>query len=160
LPYADGRVATRLLPDIELAIYRVVQEALTNAARHSHGSRTRVVVAEEGGQVRVEVSDNGTGTGHMTGFGIEGMRERATLAGGQLEVLPYGDGEQAAGPGTTVRMVVPALRWEAPPRTRTENDGDRQPSAPRYRHYRWHRFRQPEESRTPRMRKVRKFRGG
>ena len=142
LPYADGRVATRLLPDIELAIYRVVQEALTNAARHSHGSRTRVVVAEEGGQVRVEVSDNGTGIGHMTGFGIEGMRERATLAGGQLEVLPYGDGEHAAGPGTTVRMVVPALRREEP-RTRTENDGDRQPSALRYRHYRWRRSRQP-----------------
>jgi signal transduction histidine kinase len=159
LPYADGRVATRLLPDIELAIYRVVQEALTNAARHSHGSRTRVVVAEEGGQVRVEVSDNGTGTGHMTGFGIEGMRERATLAGGQLEVLPYGNGEHAAGTGTTVRMVVPALRREAPTRTRTENDGGRQLSALRYRHYRWRRS-QPEESRTPRMRKVRKFRGG
>jgi signal transduction histidine kinase len=159
LPYADGRAATRLLPDIELAIYRVVQEALTNAARHSHGSRTRVVVAEEGDQVRVEVSDNGTGTGHMTGFGIEGMRERATLAGGQLEVLPCGNGEHAAGTGTTVRMVVPALRREAPTRTRTENDGDRQLSAPRYRHYRWRRS-QPEESRTPRMRKVRKFRGG
>jgi hypothetical protein len=100
-------------------------------------------VAEEGGQVRVEVTDNGTGTGHMTGFGIEGMRERTTLAGGQLEVLPNGDGEHAAGPGTTVRMVVPALRREAPTRTRTENDGDGQRSAPRYRHYRWRRSRQP-----------------
>jgi signal transduction histidine kinase len=160
LPYADGRVATRLLPDIELAIYRVVQEALTNAARHSHGTRARVVVIEEGGQVRVEVSDDGTGTGHMTGFGIEGMRERATLAGGQLEVLPYGDGDDAAGPGTTVRMVVPALRREAPTRTRSQNDGNRQRSKPRYRHYGWPRSRQPEESRTPRMRKVRRFRGG
>jgi signal transduction histidine kinase len=160
LPYADGRVATRLLPDIELAIYRVVQEALTNAARHSHGTRARVVVIEEGGQVRVEVSDDGTGTGHMTGFGIEGMRERATLAGGQLEVLPYGDGDHAAGPGTTVRMVVPALRREAPTRTRSQNDGNRQRSKPRYRHYGWPRSRQPEESRTPRMRKVRRFRGG
>jgi signal transduction histidine kinase len=160
LPYADGRVATRLLPDIELAIYRVVQEALTNAARHSHGTRARVVVIEEGGQVRVEVSDDGTGTGHMTGFGIEGMRERATLAGGQLEVLPYGDGDHAAGPGTTVRMVVPALRREAPRRSRSQNDGNRQRSKPRYRHYGWRRSRQPEESRTPRMRKVRRFRGG
>lgn len=160
LPYADGRVATRLLPDIELAIYRVVQEALTNAARHSHGNRARVVVIEAGGQVRVEVSDNGTRTGHTTGFGIEGMRERATLAGGQLEVLPYGDGDHAAGPGTTVRMVVPALRRDAPGRSRSQNDGDRQRPKPRYRHYRWRRSRQPEESRTPRMRKVRKFRRG
>jgi signal transduction histidine kinase len=160
LPYADGRVATRLLPDIELAIYRVVQEALTNAARHSHGTRARVVVIEAGGQVRVEVSDNGTGTGHMTGFGIEGMRERATLAGGQLDVLPYGDGDHAVGPGTTVRMVVPALRREASGRSRSQNDGDRQRSKPRYRHYGWRRSRQPEESRTPWMRKVRKFRGG
>jgi signal transduction histidine kinase len=109
LPYADGQVSTRLMPDIELAVYRVVQEALTNAARHSHGTRARVVVVEDGDQVRVEVSDNGTGAVHTTGFGIEGMRERATLAGGHLEVLPGGSVGHPAGRGTTVRMVVPAV---------------------------------------------------
>lgn len=109
LPYADGQISTRLMPDIELAVYRVVQEALTNAARHSHGTRARVVVVEDGDQVRVEVSDNGTGAVHTTGFGIEGMRERATLAGGHLEVLPGGGVGHPAGRGTTVRMVVPAV---------------------------------------------------
>jgi signal transduction histidine kinase len=156
LPYADGRVATRLLPDIELAVYRVVQEALTNAARHSHGTRVRVVVVEEDGRVRVEVSDNGTGTGHITGFGIDGMRERATLAGGQLEVLSHGDGEHAA--GTTVRMVVPALRREASTPTRSDNNGDKGRSAPRHRRYRWRKSRERKGSRPPRMRQVRRFR--
>jgi signal transduction histidine kinase len=109
LPYSDGRVSTRLLPDIELAVYRVVQEALTNAARHSNGDRVRVVVREGGGQVRVEVRDNGDGTRRLTGFGIDGMRERAMLAGGRLEVIslqasPIG----GSGGGTLVRMIVPA----------------------------------------------------
>lgn len=114
LRYAEGEVSTRLLPDIEVAVYRVVQEALTNVGRHSGASWARVVVAESDGQVCVEIRDNGTGMTkeHSSGFGIAGMRERALLAGGSLEVLSVTDGH-AAGPeaerrGTTIRMVVPA----------------------------------------------------
>ena len=107
LPYADGLASTRLLPDVELAVYRVVQEALANAVRHSRGTAVRVRVVEEGDQVRVEVSDNGTGSDPPTGFGIEGMRERASLAGGRLEITPRQVGGHPS--GTTVRMVVPAL---------------------------------------------------
>lgn len=107
LPYADGLASTRLMPDVELAVYRVVQEALANAARHSGGTVVVVRVVEEGDQVRVDVSDNGTGLDRPTGFGIDGMRERASLAGGRLEVTTQHVGKRRA--GTTVRMVVPAL---------------------------------------------------
>jgi signal transduction histidine kinase len=109
LPYSDGKASTRLMPDIELAVYRVVQEAVTNAARHSHGTRARVLVLEKDGEVQIEVNDNGTGAVQTAGFGIEGMRERAALAGGHLEVLPGEDASDPDGLGTTVRMVVPAI---------------------------------------------------
>ena len=114
LPYSDGQISTRLMPDIELAVYRVVQEALTNAARHSHGTRVRVVVVEDRAEVKVEVSDNGSGTGHLTGFGLDGMRERAMLAGGHLELLTGADRNHGGRHGTTVRMVVPAIHRQAP----------------------------------------------
>jgi signal transduction histidine kinase len=116
LRYADGEITTRLLPDIELAVYRVVQEALTNAGRHSGAQRAWVSVLERGGEVTVEVGDDGTGMADGnrsgTGFGVRGMRERARLAGGRLEVLSASSAQlqRAAGPasGTVVRMVVPA----------------------------------------------------
>lgn len=110
LPYADGRAATRLLPDIEEAIYRVIQEAVANACRHAQPTRIRVSVVEGDTDIDVRVSDDGRGL-HQgpepAGFGLVGMRERAELAGGRLEVLdvgPYGQ----RGRGTTVRLVVPA----------------------------------------------------
>jgi signal transduction histidine kinase len=105
LPYADGLASTRLVPDVELAVYRVVQEALTNAARHSGGTVAWVRVVEDGDEVRVEVSDNGAGVQRLTGFGLDGMRERALLAGGRLDICQRPDD---VGGGTTVRLVVPA----------------------------------------------------
>lgn len=115
LPYADGQLSTRLLPDIELAVYRVVQEALANAARHSDGSHATVVVVELDDHIVVEVSDDGSGPGQAAGFGIDGMRERAALAGGHLEVLPRRREADRSGPGgTLVRMVVPAIHRSSP----------------------------------------------
>lgn len=115
LRYADGEISTRLLPDIEVAVYRVVQEALTNAARHSRASRARVSVLERDERVIVEVSDDGVGltAGSRAGFGLRGMKERAVLAGGRLEVLPGDLGQPQRGGGggargTLIRMVVPA----------------------------------------------------
>lgn len=110
LPYADGRVATRLLPDIEVAIYRVVQEAVANACRHAAPSQIRVSVVEGDTEVEVRVSDDGRGVDpapRSAGFGLVGMRERAELAGGWLDVLHVGVYGQP-GSGTTVRLVVPA----------------------------------------------------
>lgn len=105
-------MSTRLLPDVEVAVYRVVQEALTNASRHSAATRARISVVEDDREVVVEVADNGHGIDHPAtapGFGITGMQERAMLAGGRLHLLP---GNPRAGlggsPGTVIRLVVPA----------------------------------------------------
>ncbi len=105
LRYSDGIVATRLLPDIELAVYRVVQEALTNVQRHSAATRASVTVVENDDTVVAEVSDNGHGFDpeRAAGFGLDGMHERAELAGGTLEFRPA----ERTG-GTTVRLTVPA----------------------------------------------------
>lgn len=105
LRYSDGIIGTRLLPDIELAVYRVVQEALTNVQRHSAATRASVTVVEDDETVVAEVSDNGQGfdPDRAAGFGLDGMHERAELAGGILEFRPA----ERSG-GTTVRLTVPA----------------------------------------------------
>jgi signal transduction histidine kinase len=118
LRYADGQIATRLLPDVELAVYRVVQEALTNASRHSGATQVRISVVEDDEEVWVEVADNGagmSGTSRTPGFGITGMQERALLAGGHLDVLAgrAGDCDEGAR-GTVIRLVVPAAHRTDP----------------------------------------------
>jgi two-component system, NarL family, sensor histidine kinase DevS len=96
----------RLLPHIEDTVYRLVQEALNNAARHGAGERAVVEVVEDDGKVRVLVRDDGQGfdpAAASRGFGLVGMRERVTLAGGTLEL------RSAPGDGTTIVAVLPAL---------------------------------------------------
>ncbi|MFC7612401.1 sensor histidine kinase [Actinokineospora soli] len=83
------------------AVYRAAQEALTNARRHAGATAVRVSVAFTDHAVRLDVADDGRGTGGAPeGFGLRGMRERAELAGGGVRV--------ASGPGgTTVTVTVP-----------------------------------------------------
>jgi signal transduction histidine kinase len=77
---------------VHAAGYRIVQEALTNVLRHAGASRVRVQVARDGGSVRVEVADDGSGAAGNgaggTGNGVAGMRERAAALGGTLEAGP------------------------------------------------------------------------
>jgi signal transduction histidine kinase len=84
------------VPDwLGAAAYRIVQEALTNAMKHSRGAPTRVVVRYEADAVSVEVTDDGPGpqpTSATVGRGLVGMRERAESLGGTLEVGPRADG--------------------------------------------------------------------
>jgi signal transduction histidine kinase len=69
----------------QLAIYRIVQESLTNVVRHAHATRATVTVTADDGNYRVQVSDNGSGAGNIGfGRGLTGMRERAELLGGTL----------------------------------------------------------------------------
>jgi signal transduction histidine kinase len=106
LAYGRDEAATRLVPDIENAIYRLVQEALTNIVKHSGADRVSITVRESNGSVSVDVGDNGSGfdmTDATGGFGLVGMRERAELAGGKLVIA------SAPGEGTTVSVVLPAV---------------------------------------------------
>jgi signal transduction histidine kinase len=71
---------------LDLAAYRIAQEAVTNAVKHSGARRADVVVRWSRDAVRIEVDDDGAGPdGGGDGFGLTGMRERAALYGGQLE---------------------------------------------------------------------------
>ena len=93
----------KLDPEVETTVYRLVQEALTNVKKHAGAKCARIRARLAGGHVAVSVEDDGRGfdPGAATaGFGLAGMRERAALAGGSLEVV------SGAG-GTTVRVVLP-----------------------------------------------------
>jgi PAS domain S-box-containing protein len=91
------------LGDFGTQSFRILQEALTNARRHSGASRVSVTLKLEGGDLLAEVSDDGQGfgPGSVPGVGISSMRERATLIGGELEI------ESQPGQGTSVRLRVP-----------------------------------------------------
>ena len=97
----------RLPPDLETAIFRVVQECLTNIHRHS-GSRVAAIrVTRDGSEVRVEVRDQGkgmpsggNGSHRKVGVGIQGMRERIKQFGGRFEIL-------SDKKGTAVVAIVP-----------------------------------------------------
>lgn len=79
-----------LSPDVEVAIYRVVQEALTNIARHAHASEARVRVVSDDNSVNLIIEDNGRGIAEGAGprLGFLGMRERVTALGGRLVIGP------------------------------------------------------------------------
>ena len=87
---------------LELAAFRIVQEALTNVRRHSGATRAAVSIDYTDAAVVVQVRDDGSGGHHSTeGHGLIGMRERAALYGGRLETVP------SAGKGFTVRAELP-----------------------------------------------------
>jgi PAS domain S-box-containing protein len=101
----------KLLPILENAVYRITQEALTNACRHSKSKRVSVTLTQKGDEVLLEVRDAGIGfdpdvvrEGH---FGLEGIRQRVRLLGGQLTL------ESKPGSGTRIRVVVPILERHA-----------------------------------------------
>ena len=78
----------RLSEDLETAVYRLVQEALTNVAKHARANRVRVAVTESDGELLIEVQDDGAGFDpdiSSDGFGLMGIRERVGLAGGDGE---------------------------------------------------------------------------
>ena len=90
--------------DVELVVYRVAQEALANVLRHSGASRCLVRLAWDGDDLVLSVVDEGTGMpARLSGetIGIEGMRERALLAGGRLTIGP------GPGRGTAVTLEIP-----------------------------------------------------
>jgi signal transduction histidine kinase len=109
--FAAGADA-RPLHDVEVAIFRIVQEALANAAKHAQATEVTIAMAEADGRLTVTVADNGAGfdpaapvtasaDGRSGGLGLRSMRERAAAAGLALDIT------SAPGQGTTVTIVAP-----------------------------------------------------
>ena len=97
------RVSENLPDEIKVCVYRLVQEALNNAASHAAAKNARVVVTQDTNRISVEIKDNGTGFDPVRsrGMGILGMEERVRRVGGILSI------ESARGEGATVKAVLP-----------------------------------------------------
>ncbi len=109
LAYEQGVQPERLIGELETALYRIVQEALTNAAKHGNATRAVVEIQELDRMVHLTVRDDGHGfdtEARSSGFGLLGMRERVALLGGELQVV------SAPGEGTTITVRMPARRQE------------------------------------------------
>jgi signal transduction histidine kinase len=94
----------RFRPEVEVAGYRIIQEALTNVARHAAVRHGSVTVEASDGTLQVLVEDEGAGfdvSAVRTGAGLGGMRERVTILGGELEIV------SAPGSGTRVSAQLP-----------------------------------------------------
>jgi signal transduction histidine kinase len=118
-PAEDATAGPTVPPGVELAAYRIVQEALTNVLKHARARAVEVVVRVGPTAVEVAVDDDGQGGPHPTlgpgtggGNGLVGMRERVALLGGELTI------DSEPGRGTTVIAHVPLV-----PTTEEARDG-------------------------------------
>ncbi len=95
----------RLPPEVETALYRIAQEALTNVSKHARADHVSIVVTRRHGSVTVVVEDDGRGFAaagsDSAGLGLVGMKERVGLLGGRLAI------ESTEGSGTTIAAEVP-----------------------------------------------------
>jgi signal transduction histidine kinase len=107
-----------LSPAIEVSLFRVAQESLTNVAKHAEASRVGVTLSYTGAEVLLDVRDDGRGFAKAvgTGFGLTSMRQRIRGVGGHVEV------QSALGEGTSVSARVPAI---APGGTSVKGETDR-----------------------------------
>jgi PAS domain S-box-containing protein len=101
----------RMSPDVELALFRVIQESLTNIQRHSQSLRATIQLERSADEVNLEISDKGPGASRREltdiksspfklGVGIPSMHERVRLIGGRLDI-------RSSSSGTTVRVTIP-----------------------------------------------------
>ncbi|HLE15889.1 MAG TPA: PAS domain-containing protein [Anaerolineales bacterium] len=108
---AVGFEGERLSKDLETALYRIVQEALTNVVRHAHASNVGILLERSDGKVRVFIEDDGIGfetdlLERIERLGLVGMRERAEMFAGILTI------ESSAGKGTSVIVEVPVVHTD------------------------------------------------
>jgi signal transduction histidine kinase len=105
--HATGVRSGHLTGEMEIALYRIAQEALNNVAKHAHASNVSVLFDVRSDRASLIIEDDGAGfdveylTGVRQKFGLDGMRERAALAGGTLDL------ESVPGNGTTVVARIP-----------------------------------------------------
>ncbi len=104
----QSELLERVPPTIETTLYRVIQEAMTNVARHSGARSLSVLIAQRGGAVRAIIEDNGSGFDPLmerrnaNSVGIHGMIERVELLGGQLDI-------ESSDAGTAIYAAVPLV---------------------------------------------------
>ena len=99
----------RLSPEIEITVYRIIQEALTNIVKHAEAGRVSVIMSLAGASLTAIIEDDGKGFNTKTpmtsasgeNLGLFGMNERASLVGGNLTI------ESKPGSGTTVFLQIP-----------------------------------------------------
>ncbi|MBI4538268.1 MAG: sensor histidine kinase [Gemmatimonadetes bacterium] len=107
IEFHTGPLEGTLSPDAELALYRIVQEALANVIRHSRATCVQVTLRVTSGQVIAKIQDNGRGfavehtLAQTKGFGLFGMRERTEYLGGRLEICSQ------PGEGTCIEVSIP-----------------------------------------------------
>ncbi len=106
--HASGMDEDRLTPEIETALYRIAQEALNNVAKHAQAAHVAIVLERRAGQVSLIMEDDGVGfdwqrqlVADDNGLGLIGMRERAALVGGTIEI------ESQPDDGTTIVVRIP-----------------------------------------------------
>jgi PAS domain S-box-containing protein len=110
--HVNGFDGSRLTPEIETNLYRIAQEALNNVFKHGEATRVDVILERRDSNVMLIIEDDGIGfdpetkAGDGRGMGLIGMRERAALIGGTIEI------ESAPNEGTTLFVRLPALLVE------------------------------------------------
>jgi signal transduction histidine kinase len=113
--FHDDGTLKRLTPEAELTVYRIVQEAMTNIARHASATRVEIRLAEEDGRLSVTVEDDGVGfdardverPGRQGGLGLLGIRERVSQLGGTVRI------DSVIGRGTRLEVTIPATEHRA-----------------------------------------------
>ena len=111
----EDHLEVRLRKTVETTLYRIVQEALTNVARHAHAARARVRIASDTRHVHCSIWDDGAGftpdspelAKPASGLGLIGMRERLDALGGALRIT------SAPGRGTEIHVAIPLEGWES-----------------------------------------------
>jgi PAS domain S-box-containing protein len=107
--HTSGLMDERLAPEVETALYRIAQEALTNVAKHASARHVEVILERRPDHVLLVIEDDGVGfdpsdmKAAPSGFGLLGMQERAALIGATLEI------EAAAGKGSTILVRMTAV---------------------------------------------------
>ncbi len=108
-----GTLEGRLPPEVEITLYRILQEALTNVARHASARSVRVTLRRASAAIELTVADDGTGFRPLPvrspmrpgGLGLHGMRERASMLGGEVTVVS----QQVGGTIVTARIPLPEV---------------------------------------------------
>jgi two-component system, NarL family, sensor histidine kinase DevS len=120
LAYEEKLAESRLSDELETALYRIAQEALTNAIKHANAKRVAIELSDRDPMIVLSISDDGDGfdaEASTDGFGLIGMRERVTLLDGQLSV------ESSPQSGTSVTVRVPVRRRSGPGDAPASGDG-------------------------------------